>query len=139
MTRLSSHFVFAGGTLLLLLGVFKSLVLSNLGRPGARIQAATIQSGEVKVMKSSTAARMQIPEIFITLLGGCIAVAFADEIGSGLLGATICGGVALYFALEVWVVTTKPVNPRPIFALDTILLIAPAACLIAAAISGVVI
>jgi len=136
---LTSHLVFAGGALLLLLGVFKTLVLLKLQSPDSQVSAATVKSGVVKKMAPATLVRMEAPKIFLCCLGGALAIAFAERLGGDPLGMLLCAGLACYFALEVWAVTTKVDNPRPLFAVDTLFLLAPGVCFLLAAVTSVAI
>ena len=115
-------------------GAFKTLVLLHLRKPESKVGAATIQAGVVKEISQATLSRMQLPALFLTYFGGLVAVAFADHIGGSHFGAIICLGLFFYFALEIWVDTTKP-SPRPFLAADMLLQIAPAICFLAAGVA----
>jgi hypothetical protein len=122
-----------------LLGIVKALVLLSFHSPDSKIAAAIVRSGVVKQLAPATLMRFEAPSIFLCWWGGALSIAFAEQLGGTALGALMCAGLACYFALGVWGLTTKQDNPRPLFSFDTLVLLAPGVCFLAATVSAVAI
>ena len=124
---------------MLLLGVVKTLVLLTFHSPDSRIAAATVKAGVVKEIAPSTLMRIEVPNIFLCCFGGALAIAFAERLAGDPFGVLICAGLACYFALGVWALTTKRDNPRPLLSVDVLVQLAPGACFFASAVSAIAI
>ena len=124
---------------LLLLGAVKTLVLLTFHSPESKIAAATVKAGVVKEIPPSTLMRIEVPGIFLCCFGGALAIVFAERIAGDPLGTLICAGLACYFALGVWALTTKRNDPRPLLSVDVLVQFAPGACFLLAAISAIAI
>jgi hypothetical protein len=138
MAMITSHLVFAGGAFLVLLGIVKALVLLSFHSPDSKIAAAIVRSGVVKQLAPATLMRFETPNIFLCWWGGALSIAFAEQLGDIPLGVLMCAGLACYFALGLWALTTKQ-DPRPLFSFDTLVLLAPGVCFLAATVSAVAI
>ena len=128
MTTSASHFAFAAGLLLVLLGIFRLNVLRVL-RSGA-IQVSATTSG-VGVPKSHTPrhlAAMNFPKVFLIFCCAAISLVYPAELASSSLGIALCACLAGYLALEVWALTTQGETSRPILAIDSLLFLLPAIC-----------
>jgi hypothetical protein len=123
-----SHFAFAGGILLLLLGTFKVSVLRASHKHGDKVEAATVKSGVVTKLTQESVARHQLPKHFLIFYSGVTSIVFSEALVASPLGTVICAGLACYLSLAVWLLTTKKDNPRPLLAIDTLLNLAPAIC-----------
>jgi hypothetical protein len=138
MTNSLSHLVFAGGVLLLLHSAFHIHVVRTARRLGT-LGGTTLKSGVASPITAQTIELHLLPKRFLVIFFGVVAVSFSEALASTSLGVAICAGLAFYLGLEVWALTSKQSNPRPLFALDTLLYLAPALCFAAVAVAWFVI
>jgi len=128
MTSKMSPLVSTAGILLfgnLLFQIFAS----HVGRKrGIRLTSATVRPGEATPVSALTASLYKFQRQFVTFLFCALTLGFPELLASTAFGAAFCAGIAVYLGLTVLSLTTKTDAPRPMFALDTLLYLAPALC-----------
>jgi hypothetical protein len=122
MTISASHFAFAGGLLLVLLGIFRLSVLRLLRSGAIKVSATTSETGVTRAHSPEHLAAMNLPKVFLIFCCAAISLIYPAELGGSQLGVAFSACLAGYFALEVWATT------RPFFAIDSLLFLLPAIC-----------
>ena len=126
MTISGSHFAFAAGFLLVLLGLFRLNVLRVL-RSGA-IQVSATGAGATRSHSPSHLAAMSVPKVFLIFCCAAISLIYPAELSETQLGVALCACLAGFFSLEMWAITTQGDSPRPVLAIDSLLFLLPAGC-----------
>jgi hypothetical protein len=122
-----SSFVLTAGFLLLGTLVFQVYATRA-------VTSVSIRPGQVTRIAGRTVSLLKLQRRFPIFLFCVLTLCFPDLIAKSGFGAAFCAGIAIHLGLNILTRTyIMPGKPRPLFAPDTLLYLAPALCYAASA------
>ena len=128
MTSYTTPFVPTAGILLSVSCLFE-IYATHVGRKrGIKLTSATVRPGAATQISSWSELLLSYQTHFPVFFFCVLTLTFSESLASTRLGAAFCAGVAIYLGLRVLTRTTMLERPRPLFAIDTLLILAAGLC-----------